>query len=235
MATVDFHTHLLPGIDDGSASVEESIALLRMEAEQGIRQVVATPHFYANHDTPERFLQHRRESEQRLREALEQHPDLPRVTVGAEVHFFEGMSDSDALPELVIGHTDCVLVEMPAPPWSERMLNELLGIRQKQGLTPIVAHIDRYIAPFHTHGLPEKLQDLPVYVQANGSFFIRRGTARLALRMLKKGQIQLLGSDCHDTTRRPPNLGEARQVIQHRLGNSPLRYIRQFEEEILVD
>ncbi|MBO5797906.1 MAG: capsular polysaccharide biosynthesis protein [Clostridia bacterium] len=235
MATVDFHTHILPGIDDGSGSVEESLALLREEAAQGIQRVVATPHFYANHDKPERFLEKRRESETRLRAALEQHPTLPRVTVGAEVHFFEGMSDSEVLTDLVISGTDCVLVEMPSPPWSDRMLNELLGIRQKQGLTPIVAHIDRYIAPFHTHGIPEKLEDLPVYVQANGSFFLRRGTARMALRMLKKGQIHLLGSDCHNTTRRPPNLSEARQVIQRRLGERPLWHIRQLEEEILGD
>ena len=43
---IDFHSHVLPGMDDGSASLEESIAMLRMEAEQGITQVVATPHFY---------------------------------------------------------------------------------------------------------------------------------------------------------------------------------------------
>ena len=49
---VDFHSHILPGIDDGSASLEESIELLKREAEQGINHVVATPHFYAQHDTP---------------------------------------------------------------------------------------------------------------------------------------------------------------------------------------
>lgn len=45
---MDFHSHILPGIDDGSASLEESIAMLRMEAEQGITHVIATPHFYAS-------------------------------------------------------------------------------------------------------------------------------------------------------------------------------------------
>ena len=56
---IDFHSHILPGIDDGSASVEQSIAMLRMEAEQGIDHVVATPHFYPQYDTPEHFLRKR--------------------------------------------------------------------------------------------------------------------------------------------------------------------------------
>ena len=65
---IDFHSHILPGIDDGSRNVEESIALLRKEAEQGITHVIATPHFYPQHDTPERFLKRRNEAETVLRE-----------------------------------------------------------------------------------------------------------------------------------------------------------------------
>ena len=56
---VDFHSHILPGVDDGSRSVEESLEMLRAVARQGIGTVVATPPFYANHDTPERFLRRR--------------------------------------------------------------------------------------------------------------------------------------------------------------------------------
>ena len=66
----DFHSHVLPGIDDGSTDVAESIALLRMEAEQGIRHVVATPHFYPRHDSPERFLNRRARSETELRREI---------------------------------------------------------------------------------------------------------------------------------------------------------------------
>ena len=50
---VDIHSHVLPGIDDGSKSLTESVALLKMEEEQGVTHVVATPHFYARYDRPE--------------------------------------------------------------------------------------------------------------------------------------------------------------------------------------
>ena len=63
----DFHSHVLPGIDDGSTSVEESIAMLRMAAEQGVRRVIATPHFYPRHDSPEHFLEKRNLAESALR------------------------------------------------------------------------------------------------------------------------------------------------------------------------
>ena len=72
---IDFHSHILPGIDDGSESVEQSIAMLRMEAEQGITHVVATPHFYPRHDTPQRFLQRRKDADvaKPLRQRRAQH------------------------------------------------------------------------------------------------------------------------------------------------------------------
>ena len=97
---VDFHSHILPGIDDGSACVEDSIAMLRMEMEQGINHVVATPHFYAGHDRPEDFLARRDRAEEKLRKAMEGHPGLPQLTVGAEVYYFRGMSSLDSLRKL---------------------------------------------------------------------------------------------------------------------------------------
>lgn len=232
-AVIDFHSHVLPGIDDGASTLAESIGMMQMEAEQGIRQVIATPHFYGNHDTPERFLKRRAKAEARLREAMEACENLPRLGVGAEVYYFQGISDCDVLSELTIDQKKCILIEMPMSDWSERMYRELENIQVKQGLIPIIAHVDRYIRPFQTHGIPERLSDLPVLVQANASFFLNRWTAGMALRMLQKEQIHLLGSDCHNLTGRAPNLGDAVQVVQHRLGSGAIGRIRNTQNQIL--
>ena len=231
-AVTDFHSHILPGIDDGSASVEESIAMLRMEAEQGIGHVVATPHFYANYDTPERFLRRRAEAESLLRQELLKHPELPRISVGAEVYFFSGISDSDMLNRLTIGEKRCILIEMPHAPWTTSMYRELEGIWVKQGLMPIIAHIDRYIGPFRTFGIPERLAELPVMVQANAEFFLERRTSRMALRMLREDRIQLLGSDCHNLRSRKPNLGEAVNLIERKLEPEVLERVNACGEEV---
>ncbi len=229
----DFHSHILPGVDDGSASVEESLAMLRMLSRQGVSHVVATPHFYPNYDDPEQFLRRRKDAYEALLAAMESEPDLPRITLGAEVLFFRGMSESDLLPQLTIEKKRCILIEMPPPPWSDAMYRELEAVRTKQGLTPIIAHVDRYISPFRTHGIPQRLAQLPVLVQANAGFFLRPATASMAMKLLKADQIQLLGSDCHNLTTRPPEMGAAVRRIEEKLGKGIPDRIRNYEHMIL--
>ena len=231
----DFHSHILPHIDDGSRSVKESLQMLRMEAAQGIDCVVATPHFYANHDDPQRFLSRRASSAARLREAMDGCGGLPRVLIGAEVHYFHGMSESDILPQLTIGKKGCILIEMPPAPWTPQMYRELEWIYTKQGLIPVIAHVDRYIHPLRTHGINRRLEELPVQVQANASFFLHTGTAAFAMRLLGQDRIHLLGSDCHNLTDRAPNLGGAMQRISRKLGHAALERIRDHEQQLFAN
>lgn len=226
----DIHSHILPQIDDGSASIEESLALLRMEAEQGIETVTATPHFYPEKDKPEKFLNRRACAYERLQAAMRAEDRLPNVKLGAEVYFFRGMSDCDVLKRLTIDQKSCILIEMPHSPWAEGMYREIIGVREKQDLLPIVAHVDRYIRRFHTYGIPEKLAQMPVLVQANASFFLNRSTSAMALRMLAHDQIHLLGSDCHNLGARPPKLGEAIALIRRKLGDEPLARIAEYQK-----
>lgn len=227
---VDFHSHILPRIDDGSRSVEESISMLRLAAEQGIREVVLTPHFYPQHTTPERFLEKRARALRLLREHMVPEQNLPAIRCGAEVYFYSQMSHSDALEQLVIEGTDCVLVEMPMTQWTDRMYRELVQIRENLGLTPIIAHVDRYLGRFRDHGIPRRLAELPVLVQANASFFLRGSRG---MNMLRDRQIHLLGSDCHNLTDRKPELGPAVERIIRKLGADTIAWINRNEWEIL--
>ena len=68
---IDWHSHILPGMDDGSRNVTESIALLNMQTSQGIRTVIATPHFYANDESVETFLERRRNAYEALHTACQ--------------------------------------------------------------------------------------------------------------------------------------------------------------------
>lgn len=231
----DFHSHVLPGIDDGSASVAESIAMLQLEAAQGITHVVATPHFYPRYETPDAFLEKRDAAEALLRQEMAKYPGLPGLSVGAEVYFFRGISESEYLPRLTIREKSCILIEMPRSPWTDGMYAELEAIWDRWGIRPVIAHIDRYIAPFRTQRIPERLEELPVLVQANASFFLDRATSRMAMRLLRQDRIQLLGSDCHNLTGRAPNLGAAVRQIEKRLGGAVLEQIRSYQNEILAD
>ncbi|MBQ8611097.1 MAG: hypothetical protein IJ412_05225 [Oscillospiraceae bacterium] len=230
---VDFHSHILPGIDDGSRSVEESITMLQLLAEQGVTHVVATPHFYARHDRPEVFLERRKKAAGILLNELVKYPGLPEVSIGAEVYYFRGISESDLIPQLTIDQKRCIMIESPGSPWNECFYQELEQIHRRWGITPVVAHMDRYIAPLRTHRIPQRLRELPVAVQANASFFTNRATAGMAVRLLRDGYIQLLGTDCHNTFDRAPNMGAAAAVIEKNLGIHVLENIRVFSRELL--
>ena len=228
----DFHSHILPGIDDGSHDVAQSLEMLHRAANQGVTRIVATPHFYARYDDPARFLKRRNAAAEALFQAMAGQPELPRIVLGAEVHYFPGISESEHLAKLTIEGTKCVLIEMPQPPWSEKMYRELENISVLQGLVPIVAHVDRYIRPFNTYRIPQRLERLPVLVQANAEFFLERTTSGFAQRLLRSDRIHLLGSDCHNLTDRAPNLGDAVQVIARQRNQNCLERLREYEQQV---
>jgi len=232
---IDTHSHVLPGVDDGSSCLEESLEMLRQEAAQGVTRVIATPHFYAHHDDLERFLERTAKAEALLRSKMAEEKGLPKLSIGAEVYFFHGISDSELINQLTFDKKSCILIEMTQDHWGESAYKELEGIAQKQQLVPIVAHVDRYIRPFRTGGIPERLAELPVLVQANASFFLHPITAPLALRMLRKDQIQLIGSDCHNLTDRKPNIGAAKAVIEKRLGREVLQRLESYEAQLELE
>ena len=114
------------------------------------------------------------------------------------------------------------------------MYRELVKLRADRKLTPIFAHVDRYMTPWRSFGIPERLEELPVLVQANAEFFLRRATRKRALKMLENKQIHLLGSDCHDLKERCPNLGPARELIEQHLGKLALAGITGWEQQVMT-
>jgi protein-tyrosine phosphatase len=113
------------------------------------------------------------------------------------------------------------------------MYRDLENIYVKSGLVPIVAHVDRYISRFRTFGIPERLAELPVLVQANAEFFLNGLTSSMALRMLKQDRIHLLASDCHNLDSRKPNLKSAADRIAKRLGEETVARVNAYGQDLL--
>ena len=224
----DFHSHLLPGIDDGSDSVETSLAMLELWRGQGIDRIAATPHFYADRIDPVRFFRGRQAAYDALTEAMEKNGFRAELVLGAEVHYFSGMGNADVLDDLCLNGTDLLLLEMPfSRPWTESMIRDVAAIRRR-GLTPVAAHIERYL-PLQSKRLLDQFFDLDILFQSNASFFLSRKTARHALRLLRDRRIHFLGSDAHNISDRPPNLGPALEMIDQRLGTEALAYLESYD------
>lgn len=225
----DFHTHLLPGMDDGSQSPEESLEMLREIARQGIARVVATPHFYAECDRPDEFERRRQAAAEQLRPLLE--PTMPQILLGAEVRYYEGIGRSEEAPRLCVEHTRTLLLEMPEKPWNTRIFQTLNDFSQR-GIRVVIAHAERCL-PFQPHGAAKALNEAGYLLQSNAEFFLNRSTRRRAVRLFADGLIGLLGSDCHHLRERRPCLGEALAVLDQELGAETVRALLSRGEALL--
>ena len=229
---VDFHTHVLPQMDDGSRDVQQSLLMLSALREQGVGCVIATPHYYPHRETPETFLDRRDRAEQQLRSAMENQM-FPELRVGAEVRYYEGFGHTRMLERLKIHGSNLLLLEMPFVCWNDRMLGEIRFAQENLNCTVVLAHIERYLRYQRDPQLWEKLGQMQVLIQASAAAFLSLSTRGKTLRMLQTGKIHLLGSDCHDLSKRPPNLGTALDVIERRLGEEPLERLHQLHHRML--
>lgn len=216
---LDFHSHILPKIDDGSQSVEESISMLSLLKEQGVDTIALTSHYIAMDESPEEFLQRRKEAYELLMSALPQsHADDFHFLLGAEVYYYPNICKMEQLHVLTLQNTDLLLLEMPMAPWSEYTIKEIIDLVNSSNITVVIAHVERAIK-YQKKDTIKRLIDNGVLMQVNASFFITRGTRRKALKMLNSGQIHFIGSDCHNIKYRPPKIDEAINIIKDKFGD----------------
>jgi len=236
----DIHSHILPRFDDGSKSSVESVAMLSSLYDQGVKKVVATPHFYANKDEPREFIETRDATAKHLADKIESILEeegrdacaMPSVYLGAEVMFFNAMSMCSELEKMCISGTKYLLVEMPFDKWTSAMVQELRLIVAKYGITPIIAHVERYFQYFRQEMLDEMIKE-GMLIQSNAEAFLGIWTRKRALKLLEDGKIHLLGSDAHDMERRAPKIKEALAAIEKKLGTAPIEKLCENSEKIL--
>ncbi len=224
--TVDIHTHILPQMDDGASSLEESLQLAGELSKQGITVIAATPHFYADRENPSDFFDRRRKAVSLLADKLDK-----GVTVlpGAEVYYYQGISRTERLPEFAIGQTDLLLLEMPFGDWTRSVINEVCSIQRERKLQVVIAHIDRYMSQKNVDNI-EDMISLGMLFQINASAFLDKKRKNAALAMLKNRIVHFVASDCHNMTARPPKLRDAYEVIEKKLGSDSVKWLCEQSE-----
>lgn len=232
MSIIDFHSHVLPGIDDGSRDVETSVAILREAARQGVDCMVATPHFYASRDRVGAFLERRQASLEKLNTYLQ--PDFPQIVVGAEVAYFNGCSEAERLEDLTIGDSRLLLLELPFDVWSRKIVDEVEALIEERSFRVVTAHLERYLSIKENQKELQRLLELPIIVQVNAGSFSDWKRKGKTLRLLKGIPHFVLGSDCHGMNRRPPNLSDGRDVILKKLGQKQIEKMDQLSESLLA-
>ena len=210
MRNIDIHCHILPGLDDGASSEKESLRMLKLAAKNGIKGVIATPHYSVGYPNlcPERIRESCAELEEKAREEVAK--DF-FIYPGQEILYNQDVPDLLQAGELLtMADTDYVLIEfMPWTPYSE--MKSCVNTLTLMQYDPIIAHVERYDA-LREKGRPEELIDMGARLQMNyrrigGKWY--EDTTRWCRKMLKQGKIDFLGTDMHNMKSRKPDILDA--------------------------
>ena len=223
---IDIHSHLLPGVDDGSPSLDVSIPVLQRFAAQGVTLLVCTPHLNASQAANAPYAHHRA----LLEELQSVAPPELEIRLGWEIMLDRPGVDLTA-PEFCLGTSRALLVEFTRgglPPGATGELRRLA----RSGRTPILAHPERYFGC--TLALVREWRALGVVIQTDASVLMGRGLpAELAKAMLADGLIDILASDNHGDSR---SLGSARDWLLERGADDQIELLlRVNAERVLSD
>lgn len=222
---IDFHIHILPGIDDGSQNWDETMQLARQSADFGITHLVATPH--GSGENLNAVLAKRNQLLAEFRQKLKEE-NIPLVLLPGLEYSADGHSSDAALenPESRCGNSDVpnrpMLVELPFTVNLNFAAN-LLFNAQIKNLTLILAHPERYDGFLKKIDFLMELMDKGLFLQFNSDNFkgglFRNAIPKAILKLISHAQEQVvIGSDAHHPEYRPAGLLDAKKRITDALG-----------------
>lgn len=213
---IDFHMHLLPGMDDGARNCRISAAMLKECQRQEIEVLVATPHFYFNVKT-DKMLDRREKSYNKIKNYLGKiNYTNPEIVLGFEVHLAEEVYKEKNLDRLLISGTNTMLVEMPRARWNDKVFDRLEFVASK-GYNIVLAHPERYI-DFVDDKNYDRLFSYGFAGQINAASLINPKLRDVAYKLIEEGKIQVMGSDAHNVGTRANFINIACDFINKRLG-----------------
>lgn len=213
---IDFHCHILPGLDDGARSFDESVEMAKIAESDGITEIVCTPHIKKGYATP--TLKAISEAASELQSLLESAGIHIRLHPAAEVALERNLADLIDRGEMptVGGDSRYILLELPwqgIPDYTGTVISELLS----SGVTPIIAHLERYHDIIVDPALAWEFVEMGALAQINsGSItgMLGEGVQTTALTLVSHGVAHVIGSDAHSSGRRCPQLRAARDVVE---------------------
>jgi protein-tyrosine phosphatase len=206
MMNIDFHAHILPGMDHGCMDLKTSILQIRTAQIAGVDFIVASSHFYPHIDTVDDFIARRAKAWDTLSCSLA--PESPTVLLGAEIFVCEGMEKMNGLMRLSVGSSSVLLLEMPYKSWSQRIRQTVLCINEQCDRNAVLAHVDRYEARDI-----DALFEQGLMGQVNISSLYKRRIRGNLLHWINDHKIAALGSDIHGKSGVYKKFAKARSVL----------------------
>lgn len=204
------HCHILPGVDDGAKNIEESKKMLEIARADGIRCIIATPHYHPKrgHASSQELAK----ALQDLRAAAKEVDEKMRIYLGRELYYGEDLlEDLKEQKALTMNNRACILVEFRPSDEYERIRR---GLQQLQlvGYEVILAHVERYLCILEDIEKAEELYDMGIHLQVNSdSMTGERGrkVKKFIQTLLEEEMVYCVGTDAHDCKDRPPKMKKA--------------------------
>jgi protein-tyrosine phosphatase len=233
---IDLHSHILPGVDDGSPDLETSLAMARVAVDGGIKVMAATPHFMPGvYDNQSDDIRMRVRT---LQEALNQAGIALEIVTGCDAHirpdFVACLRDGRLL---TLNDSRYVLFEPPHVSMPQRM-DELVFNVLTAGFVPILTHPERLRWIEQHHGLVMKLVNQGVLMQITAGSLTGRFGPRpqyWAQRMMAEGKVHILATDAHDTQKRPPSMQGAFDIAKSELGLDEAKNLVLIRPAMILD
>lgn len=225
----DIHTHILPHVDDGAADMKETMHLLKMEYDDGVRTIYATPHYRRNMFEPS-MEKVREQYELVVAKAAEKFKDL-RILPGCEFHVNLDMVETlEAGGRPGMGGTRCVLAEFSERSDANTIQNRCYELLS-HGYQPIIAHAERYPAIRKNLSFLEQLVDMGNYIQMNADSIVGNdglGMKWYCKNVMKRDLLHFVGSDAHNIRDRKPAMGKCAEYMEKVMGKA-------YMEKILIE
>ncbi len=213
MRLLDIHSHVLPEVDDGAKDLETSVQLLQQMYEQGITDVIATPHFYAMYHSIDDYNEVVTEAYDRVIKAVHG-LNVPNISLGSEVFYFNGIGKSSGIRALTLCHSDYILLELPVCKIDSDILRDIRDLNDRLGLIPILAHVERYAGQRGFKEILKLLDEGVAVAQVNAASLISGTFKKPAQKLLRRGYVSYIATDTHSPDHRPPHLREAFEAIE---------------------
>lgn len=218
IALTDLHTHILPGIDDGAKDLEASLEILRRQKQSGVERVALTSHFYPMRQELEEFLDRRQSAYEELMSAWDEET-MPQLRLGAEVHYSSAIADMD-LRSITLAQSDYLLLELSDTAVPAH-IEQVIKIMQAQGITPILAHVERCEYFMEDPGKLVRLVELGVLAQISARALQCKRRQKFADVCLRKEVAQIIASDVHGAWELKTGLGGLKEKLgEERLGRA---------------
>ncbi len=217
---IDIHSHILPGIDDGSDSLETTIEMLQIAWEEGIRTMIATPHYREGRlETP---TEHLLELYRQVVAEAQKIDSSFQIYLGNELYSSYNLAEHlDAERAHSLNGTRYILVEFsPSKTYSEmRMAFRSL---QMSGYRPILAHAERYECLVEESSRVTELINSGIYIQLNTSSITGDNgfrTRMFARNLLKHEEVHFVATDAHNSDSRSPRFQKCMAYIEKKYGS----------------